>query len=159
MDMSETQRQFEEQFKEADTIAKRLKLLMRLQSVTGKKLADMLATKNNVEIILGTVVQKLIGENELKGITIKNIATEESSDLTLDGMFVAIGLVPQNENFKDIITLDGRGYVDANETCTTNAKGIFVAGDCRTKTIRQVITAAGDGAVAALAACDYVDSI
>mgnify|MGYP002514173719 CR=1 FL=1 len=157
--MSETQRQFEEQFKEADTIAKRLKLLMRLQSVTGKKLADMLATKNNVEIILGTVVQKLIGENELKGITIKNIATEESSDLTLDGMFVAIGLVPQNENFKDIITLDGRGYVDANETCTTNAKGIFVAGDCRTKTIRQVITAAGDGAVAALAACDYVDSI
>ena len=74
-------------------------------------------------------------------------------------MFVAIGLVPQNENFKDIITLDGRGYVDANETCTTNAKGIFVAGDCRTKTIRQVITAAGDGAVAALAACDYVDSI
>ena len=54
---------------------------------------------------------------------------------------------------------NGRGYVDANEDCTTNAKGIFVAGDCRTKTIRQVITAAGDGAVASLAACDYVDNL
>ena len=74
-------------------------------------------------------------------------------------MFVAIGLVPQNDIFKDIITLDGRGYVDANENCLTNVKGIFVAGDCRTKNIRQVITAAGDGAVAALAACDYVDTI
>ena len=103
--------------------------------------------------------RKLIGENELRGITIKNVATDESSDLTLDGMFVAIGLVPQNDAFKNVINLDARGYVDANEGCTTNAKGIFVAGDCRTKTIRQVITAAGDGAVAALAACDYVDSI
>ena len=74
-------------------------------------------------------------------------------------MFVAIGLVPQNDIFKEIVTLDERGYVDANENCLTNAKGIFVAGDCRTKNIRQVITAAGDGAVAALAACDYVDSV
>ena len=88
-----------------------------------------------------------------------NVATEESTDLTLDGMFVAIGLVPQNEAFKEIINLDERGYVDANENCLTNAKGIFVAGDCRTKNIRQVITASGDGAVAALAACDYVDTI
>ena len=141
-------------------LAKKVYVIQNLDIFTGEqKLVEKLQSKDNVEIILGTVVQKLIGENELKGITIKNVATEESSDLTLDGMFVAIGLVPQNENFKDIITLDGRGYVDANETCTTNAKGIFVAGDCRTKTIRQVITAAGDGAVAALAACDYVDSI
>ena len=141
-------------------LAKKGYVIQNLDFFTGEqKLVEKLQSKDNVEIILGTVVQKLIGENELKGITIKNVATEESSDLTLDGMFVAIGLVPQNENFKDIITLDGRGYVDANETCTTNAKGIFVAGDCRTKTIRQVITAAGDGAVAALAACDYVDSI
>ena len=76
---------------------------------------------------------------------------------------ICISIVRQNKItpiiFKEIVTLDGRGYVDANENCLTNAKGIFVAGDCRTKNIRQVITAAGDGAVAALAACDYVDSI
>ena len=140
-------------------LAKKVYVIQNLDFFTGEqKLVEKLQSKENVEIILGTVVEKLIGDNELKGITIKNTATDESSDLTLDGMFVAIGLVPQNEAFKDIITLDGRGYVDANETCTTNAKGIFVAGDCRTKSIRQVITAAGDGAVAALAACDYVDS-
>ena len=102
-------------------------------------------------------MKKIIGENELRGITIKNTSTEETTDLTLDGMFVAIGLVPQNDAFKEIVNLDERGYVNATENCLTNAKGIFVAGDCRTKSIRQVITAAGDGAVAALAACDYVD--
>ena len=141
-------------------LAKKVYVIQNLDFFTGEqKLVEKLQSKENVEIILGAVVEKLIGENELKVITIKNVATDESSDLTLDGMFVAIGLVPQNDIFKDVITLDGRGYVDANETCTTNAKGIFVAGDCRTKTIRQVITAAGDGAVAALAACDYVDTI
>ena len=141
-------------------LAKKVYVIQNLDFFTGEqKLVEKLQSKENVEIILGAVVEKLIGENELKGITIKNVATDESSDLTLDGMFVAIGLVPQNDIFKDVITLDGRGYVDANENCTTNAKGIFVAGDCRTKTIRQVITAAGDGAVAALAACDYVDTI
>ena len=74
-------------------------------------------------------------------------------------MFVAIGLVPQNEEFSDLINLDERGYVASGEDCTTNANGIFVAGDCRTKSIRQVTTAVADGAVAALAACDYVDSM
>ena len=135
-------------------------MIQNLDFFTGEqKLVEKLESKDNVEIILGTVVEKLVGETELKGITIKNVATEESIDLTLDGMFVAIGLVPQNDIFKEIVTLDGRGYVQANENCLTNAKGVFVAGDCRTKNIRQVITAAGDGAVAALAACDYVDSL
>ncbi|MBP5193946.1 MAG: FAD-dependent oxidoreductase, partial [Clostridia bacterium] len=69
----------------------------------------------------------------------------------------AVGLLPQNEPFKDVISLDSRGYASAGEDCKTAAKGIFVAGDCRTKRIRQVTTAAADGAVAALAACDYID--
>ena len=72
-------------------------------------------------------------------------------------MFVAIGLIPQNEPFADIISLNNWGYVDADETCLTNKQGFFVAGDCRSKKIRQVATAAADGAVAALAACDYLD--
>ena len=139
-------------------LAKNVYVIQNLDFFTGEQnLVEKLQSKDNVEIILSTVVEKLIGDNELKGITIKNTSTEEITDLTLDGMFVAIGLVPQNDIFKEIVNLDERGYVNATENCLTNAKGIFVAGDCRTKTIRQVITAAGDGAIAALAACDYVD--
>ncbi len=141
-------------------LASKVYVIQNLDFFTGEqKLVEKLTAKDNVEIILGTVVQKLIGENELKGITIKNVASNESTDLALDGMFVAIGLVPQNDAFKELVKLDERGYVDANENCLTNTNGIFVAGDCRTKNIRQVITAAGDGAVAALAACDYVDEL
>ena len=75
------------------------------------------------------------------------------------GLFIAIGLIPQNEAFANVIALDERGYANADESCVAGENGIFVAGDCRTKKIRQVATAAADGAVAALAACDYVDSL
>ena len=74
-------------------------------------------------------------------------------------MFVAIGLIPQNEAFADIIKLNQFGYVEADETCQTTAEGVFVAGDCRTKTVRQVATAAADGAIAALAAVEYLDTV
>lgn len=74
-------------------------------------------------------------------------------------MFVAIGLIPQNEPFSGIITLDSRGYADYSEECTTECAGIFVAGDCRRKGVRQVTTAAADGAVAALAACAYIEGL
>ena len=81
------------------------------------------------------------------------------SKLSVDGLFIAIGLIPQNEAFANVISLDERGYASADESCVAGSNGIFVAGDCRTKKIRQVATAAADGAVAALAACDYVDSM
>ena len=77
--------------------------------------------------------------------------------LNCDGVFVAIGLIPQNEPFASCVNLNDWGYVDSGETCETSADGIFVAGDCRSKRIRQVATAASDGAVAALAACDYIN--
>lgn len=79
------------------------------------------------------------------------------SRLPLDGLFIAIGLVPQNEPFATCATLDPAGYIAAGEDCRTSHSGFFVAGDCRQKRIRQVTTAAADGAVAALAACDYLD--
>ena len=72
-------------------------------------------------------------------------------------MFVAIGQIPENEIFKEFAELDERGYVDSDENCTTKTPGLFVAGDCRKKQIRQITTACGDGAVAALAACRYID--
>ena len=140
-------------------LAKKVYVVQNLDFFTGEqKLVDKLTLKENVEIILGNTVEKLLGDNELKGIIIKN-TNGDTKTLELDGMFVAIGLVPQNDVFKELIALDQRGYIIAGEDCKTNADGIFVAGDCRTKTVRQVITAAGDGAVAALAACDYADSI
>ena len=139
-------------------LAKKVYVIQNLDFFTGEeKLVEVLKSKENVEIILGTVVERLIGETELKGVELNS--NGEISELDIDGMFVAVGLVPQNDVFKSIVELDERGYIVSGENCLTSTDGIFVAGDCRTKSIRQVITAAGDGAISALAACDYADKI
>lgn len=135
---------------------KKVYVVQNLDFLTGEeKLQKVLFEKENVEIIYGAKVEKLLGEKTFEGITISK--NGEEKDISLDGMFVAIGLLPQNEQFSDVISLDENGYVDADENCLTNAKGIFVAGDCRRKRIRQVATAAADGAIAALAACNYLN--
>lgn len=140
-------------------LAKKVYVIQNLDFLTGeKKLSQQLEAKDNVEIILGTVVEGFIGEADLKGIIVKN-NKDEKSQLDLDGLFIAIGLIPQNEAFENVIAIDERGYAASDETCVTKSKGIFVAGDCRSKRIRQVTTAAADGAIAALAACDYIDSL
>lgn len=142
----------------ADT-AKKVYVVQNLDFFTGeKKLVDQLERLDNVEIILGVTVDSFVGDNELEGVVIKNSAGETRT-LEIDGLFVAIGLIPQNDAFKNVVTLDGRGYAEVDESCEAETKGIFVAGDCRTKKIRQVTTAAADGAIAALAACDYVDGL
>ena len=137
--------------------SKKVYVVQNLDFFTGEqKLVEQLKTKNNVEIILGTVVEGLVGDNELTAINLCRVADNEKSTLKIDGMFVAIGLIPQNEAFADLIKLNQFGYAEADETCVTTAEGVFVAGDCRSKAIRQVATAAADGAVAALAACNYI---
>ncbi|MBQ8782901.1 MAG: FAD-dependent oxidoreductase [Clostridia bacterium] len=139
-------------------LAKKVYIIQNLDFFTGEeKLVNQLKSKDNVEIILGAVVESISGNTDFEGITIKNVSDEKTTDLILDGMFVAIGLVPQNEEFLDLIKLDDRGYVVSGEECKTSSEGIFVAGDCRTKNIRQVTTAVSDGAIAALAACEYID--
>lgn len=139
-------------------LAKKVYVIQNLDFLTGeKKLADQLYAKDNVEVILGVVVDSFIGDSDLKGIVIKN-ENDEKTELSLDGLFIAIGLIPQNEAFSNVIALDERGYADSDESCTTKTNGIFTAGDCRSKRIRQVTTAAADGAIAALAACDYIDA-
>lgn len=141
-------------------LAKKVYVVQNLDFLTGeKKLAAQLMARDNVEIILGTTVEALKGDSTLTGITVKKSADGTMTDIELDGMFVAIGLIPQNEIFTGTIDLDDYGYVNASEDCLTNADGIFTAGDCRKKRIRQVATAAADGAVAAMAACDYIDSL
>ena len=142
----------------ADT-AKKVYVVQNLDFFTGeKKLVDQLERLDNIEIILGVTVDSFVGDNELEGVVIKNSAGETRS-LEIDGLFVAIGLIPQNDAFKNVVTLDSRGYAEVDESCEAETNGIFVAGDCRTKKIRQVTTAAADGAIAALAACDYIDGL
>ena len=138
--------------------SKKVYVVQNLDFLTGeKKLQELVYEKENVEVVLGSVLTAYLGDESLTGIRIEKTATGEKSEIAVDGVFLAVGLLPQNEPFKDVIRLDDRGYVDADEGCVTDRKGIFVAGDCRKKRIRQVATAAGDGAVAALAACDYID--
>lgn len=138
-------------------LARKVYVVQNLDFLTGEqKLQEKLNAKDNVEIILGHTVSGVLGETTLTGITIAD-STGAEKTLDIDGMFVAIGLIPQNEAFATVVALDERGYVTSDENCLTNADGIFVAGDCRTKKIRQVATAAADGAIAALAACDYLD--
>lgn len=140
-------------------LAKKVYVVQNLDFLTGeKKLSEQLLQRKNVEIILGTVVKSLHGDGELTGLTVVEEKSGKETLLSVDGMFVAIGLVPQNEIFAEVMALDERGYADAAEDCETSTRGIFAAGDCRKKRIRQVTTAAADGAIAALAACDYVDS-
>ena len=139
-------------------LADKVTVVQNLDYLTGEqKLQEQLAAKPNVEVLTGVTVAALNGENELTGVTLSR-TDGTTMNLPLDGLFVAIGLIPQNEPFGDLITLD-RGYAAAGEDCLTGTPGVFVAGDCRTKRIRQVTTAAADGAVAALAACDYVDGL
>ena len=140
-------------------LAKKVYVIQNLEYFTGeKKLAEQLFKRDNTEILLGTVIERLTGNDSLTGAVVRRTSDGAERELLLDGLFVAIGLIPQNEPFSDTVKLDERGYAEADERCTTNAEGIFVAGDCRTKSVRQVTTAAADVAVAALAACDYIDS-
>ncbi len=133
-------------------------VIQNLDAMTGEdKLVKILESKDNVSFTFNTVVEKLIGESELTGVVLKNIKTNEVSELSLDGMFVAIGLIPDTSAFSDVIDLDQRGYIPADESTLTSKSGIFVAGDCRTKSVRQIATAIADGATAALSACRYLE--
>lgn len=134
-------------------------LVQNLAYFTGEaKLLDILKSRDNVEFITSSVVDSIIADGStFKGIKIKNDESGEISELLCDGMFVAIGLAPENDMFADLAKLNQWGYFDSAEDCTTATPGIYVAGDCRSKRIRQITTATADGAVAALAACAYID--
>ena len=134
-------------------------VVQNLDFLTGEeKLAEILRKRPNVEIIYGSTVEAIHGNDVFGGIVIKNTASGEKTRLDLDGMFVAIGQVPENEQYKNVVKLSDRGYIVSDENCATETEGLFVAGDCRTKNIRQIATACGDGAVAALAAFRYLDN-
>lgn len=135
-------------------------IVQNLPYLTGeKKLADKLTALPNVRVILGVTVEGYTSENgSLTGVRICT-ASGEATTVACDGAFLAVGLIPENDAFASLLTLDAQGYIAADETCETAVPGLFTAGDCRTKRIRQLTTASGDGAVAALAAVRYIDDI
>ncbi len=138
---------------------KKVTVIQNLAFLTGEsKLADILNSKDNVEIVYNTIVTELISDGELKAIKTKNTETNEEKLLSLDGMFVAIGLVPDTDVAKNLTNLDERGYIVSSEDTLTNIDGVFAAGDCRTKGVRQIATAIADGASAALASCKYIEN-
>ena len=131
-------------------------LVHRRDSFRGEqKLVETLRGRENVEFVLNARVKALVGEDEVRGLLLEQDGTER--ELPVEGIFVAIGHQPDNGAFADHLTLDAAGYAASGEDCRTVTEGLFVAGDCRAKAVRQLTTAAADGAVAALAACEYLD--
>ncbi len=118
------------------------------------RLVDRIKSKSNVELVLSSKVVELLGADSIEGIVVENTIDGKSSQIACQGVFVAIGQMPDNERFKNVVSLDQYGYIVAGEDCKTSCEGIYAAGDCRTKTVRQLTTAAADGAVAAIAACE-----
>ena len=142
----------------SDTCSK-VYLIHRRATFRGEaKLVETLRSKNNVEFVLESSVTALHGDNELSGIRVTN-KDGASRDISVDGLFVAVGHAPDNSVFAQLMELDEAGYAAADESCLTKTRGVFVAGDCRRKAVRQLTTAAADGSAAALAACSYIDNM
>ena len=142
----------------SDTCSK-VYLIHRRATFRGEaKLVETLRSKDNVEFVLESSVTALHGENELSGITVTN-KDGASRDISVDGLFVAVGHDPDNGVFAQMMELDEAGYAASDESCLTKTRGVFVAGDCRRKAVRQLTTAAADGSAAALAACSYIDNM
>ena len=119
---------------------------------------EAVKSKENVELVLNSTIDEIKGDTALEAVVVKNKETGELREIPVAGLFIAIGQEPDNKDFEDVALLDKAGYIDAGEDCKTKTPGVFVAGDCRTKSVRQLTTAASDGAVAALAACAYISS-
>ena len=122
-------------------------------------LVKALKTRENVEWIPNCSLKGFIADEKLTGLHFGYREKEGGFDLNVEGCFIAIGQIPDNKAFSNLVDLDKDGYVIADETCTTKTPGFFVAGDCRTKKIRQLTTAAADGACAAVAAGNYIETL
>lgn len=138
-------------------IAKKVYILYRGENLRAEKtLCEKTKAKDNIEIRYNTVVNELLGEDELKAI--KVTCNGKTETIELDGLFVSIGMDANTDILQDKLKLSERGYVDSHDT-KTNLEGIFVAGDVRDKEIRQLTTATSDGTIAAIKAIDYINNL
>ena len=141
-------------------LARQVYLIHRRDSFRGEETnVARLKEKGNVEFVYNANVTKLISEKRLKAIEVTDKLDGSVRTIELNGLFIAVGRVPENQNFANLIELDEAGYVRAGEDCHTSAAGIFVAGDNRAKVLRQLVTATADGAMAATEAVKYINSL
>ena len=115
--------------------------------------------KENIEILMNSTISEIKGDNLVNAVIVKDEVSAQSIEIEVNGIFIAIGLAPDNELFKDIVDIDENGYIKADESCLTKTEGVFVAGDSRTKILRQLITAAADGATAAFQSANYINTL
>ena len=121
-----------------------------------KSLQEKLFAQDNIEVLWNTVVNEIKGEDNVKSVSIENKKDGSRSELQVDGVFIAVGILPNSELFKGMLDMDPQGYIIAGEDCETSVKGIYAAGDVRTKMLRQIVTAASDGANAVTSAQNYL---
>ena len=138
---------------------KEVVILQDLPELTGEEtLQRILRSRSNVKIETNRkIVGVRAGGDGLTGVTVEDRITGEQRTIPCQGLFIAIGLIPENGPFRDLAELNSYGYFASGEDCLTRTPGVYVAGDCRSKSVRQLTTACADGAVAALAACRYVN--
>ena len=119
---------------------------------------ENMTRRKNISLKLNKIVSEINGNGVVEGVELKDVQTDEKHELKLDGVFVAIGSIPNSENFKKWVDRDAQGYIISDEDCKTKTDGLFVAGDVRSKKVRQLVTAASDGAISALAAAEYIQN-
>ena len=138
-------------------LVKKVYLVHRRDTLRATKIYhDPLMKAENVEFLWDSAVSELLADGRLNAVKVKNLKTEEEREISVDGLFVSIGRKPITELFGNALALDEAGYIIADETTKTNISGVYAVGDVRTKALRQVITAASDGAVAAHFAEEYL---
>ena len=131
----------------------------RDQLRAGQVLQQRAFAQPKLEFIWSTVVEEIMGEESISGLKLRNVKTGQSSILKVEGIFVAVGLVPNSQQFSNTVNLDNTGYIVTDETMSTSAPGIFAAGDIRRNSSRQVASAVGDGVAAAMSACRYIQEV
>ena len=137
--------------------AKKVYLIHRRNEFRGSKtLQDRVFEKDNIEVIWNGIVTDILADDKVKGIIVQDVLSKEETRLEVDGLFVAIGIVPNNELVQGKVEMTESGFIISDETMRTSEDGVFVAGDLRQKPLRQLITSAADGAIAATSAQDYV---
>lgn len=137
-------------------LCRRVTLIHRRNAFRGDPiLVEQLQRRDNVFFMLSTVVEELLGETALSGLRLRNTETGAVTALESDGLFEAVGQLPERALSESLVRVDSGGFISAGESCQTPVPGVFAAGDCRAKEIRQLTTACADGTVAAIAACRY----
>lgn len=138
-------------------ICKKVYIIHRRDTFRAEEnLVSLAKSRENIEFILDATIEKISGENSLESVLICPKASENFT-LSISALFIAVGMVPSNGIFSNVAEIDRDGYIKTDEDCKTGFDGIFAAGDCRAKKVRQLTTATADGTVAALAACEYLD--